>query len=243
VTGAVRRSGPPRVGLLLVGHVAPSAVPAFGDYPELFADLLPDVELVRFDLDRDRFPGSVRECDAWLMGPSRDSVTDGLPWIRSAEDLLREMVATETPFVGICFGHQLVASALGAPVARAEAGWEVGVHDYDIVARRPWMEPPARSVALIASHEDQVLAVPDDATLLARTDGCPVAGLLVGDRAWTVQPHPEFTPALAAHLLDRRVELIGAEKVAAARRTLERPLDRRRVASWVTRFVASVTTP
>src|SRR3954447_4337157 len=202
-----------RIGLLLVGHVAGTSTHIAGDYPELFGALLgPDVELVRYDLDHDRFPDSARECDGWLLSPSRCSVYDAHSWIASAEDLLRELLATERPYVGICFGHQLVAQALGAPVARAADGWEVGVHDYEILGHHPWMQPPRSSLALIASHEDQVLAVPAGAELLARSAGCPIAGLTIGARAWTVQPHPEFVPELAAHLLAQRVELIGAER-------------------------------
>jgi len=228
-----------RLGLLLVGHVADTSTHIAGDYPELFSGLLgPDVELVRYDLDRDRFPDSGRECDGWLLSPSRCSVYDAHAWIRSAEDLLRELLATERPYVGICFGHQLVAQALGATVARADDGWQVGVQDYEIVASHPWMRPPRPSVALIASHEDQVLTVPDGAELLARSDGCPIAGLTIGPRAWTIQPHPEFVPELADDLLARREELIGAEKTRAARATLRRPLDRGIVAGWIRAFFA-----
>lgn len=233
-----------RLGLLLVGHVAATSTHLAGDYPELFSSLLdPDVELVRYDLDREHFPDSGRECDGWMLSPSRCSVYDPHPWIASAEDLLRELLATERPYVGVCFGHQLVAQALGAPVARATDGWQVGVHDYEIVANRPWMVPPRASVALIASHEDQVLAIPDGAELLARTERCPIAGLTIGERAWTIQPHPEFGPDLADDLLGRRVELIGAAKVAAARSTLDRPLDRFVVARWIREFFATVQMP
>jgi GMP synthase-like glutamine amidotransferase len=228
-----------RLGLLLVGHVAATSTGIAGDYPELFRALLgPDVELVRYDLDHDRFPDSPRECDGWLLSPSRCSVYDAHPWIASAEDLLRDLLATETPYVGICFGHQLAAQALGAPVGRAADGWQVGVHDYEITERHPWMEPARASLALIASHEDQVIAIPDGAALLATTPGCPIAGLTFGDRAWTLQPHPEFVPQLADDLLVRRRELIGADRVAGARATLTRPLDRDVVAAWIRRFFA-----
>jgi GMP synthase-like glutamine amidotransferase len=231
-----------RIGLLLVGHVAATSTHIAGDYPELFASLLgPDVELVRFDLDHDRFPDSGHECDGWLLSPSRCSVYDAHPWITSAEDLLRDLVATERPYVGICFGHQLVAQALGAPVARAADGWQVGVHDYEITAPQPWMRPSPSSVALIASHEDQVTEVPADATVFARSAGCPIAGLTIGDRAWTLQPHPEFVPELADDLLSRRIELIGATKVAAARATLARRPDRQVVAGWIRTFFADTT--
>jgi GMP synthase-like glutamine amidotransferase len=230
-----------RIGLLMVGHVADSAQPIAGDYPELFAGVLgrAEIDLVRYDLDADRFPSHVDECDGWLLSPSRCSVYDGHPWIGAAEELLRELLVKERPYVGICFGHQLIAQALGAPVARAADGWQVGVHDYEIVSTHPWMVPMHSSVALIASHEDQVMAVPEGSELLARGAGCPIAGLTIGERAWTLQPHPEFVPELADYLLALRVELIGAEKVALARATLGRPLNRLDVGRWIVEFFRS----
>jgi GMP synthase-like glutamine amidotransferase len=232
-----------RIGLLLVGHVADTSTHIAGDYPALFSALLreADVDLVRYDLDADRFPDSVDECDGWLVSPSRCSVTDAHPWIASAADLLRELIERERPYVGICFGHQLAAQAFGAEVRRADTGWEVGVHDYEVMRTSPWMDPPASSLALIASHEDQVQQVPAPADLLLRAPGCPIAGLTFGERAWTVQPHPEFVPELADDLLARRVDLIGAAKVAAARETLARPTDSPVVAAWIVRFFAATT--
>jgi len=234
-----------RIGLLMVGHVDPKSVHIAGDYPELFAGLLADhdVELVRYDLDLGRFPETVAECDGWMCGPSRSSAYDELPWRADAESLLREIVATESPYVGVCFGHQLLAQALGARVERATDGWQVGAHDYDIVDRAPWMDPPTARITLIASHQDQVVDLPSGASLLARgaDGGCPVAGFTVGPRTWTLQPHPEFVPPLADHLLAGRVELIGAERVATARASLTRPLDRSVVARWIATFFAGPT--
>jgi GMP synthase-like glutamine amidotransferase len=236
-----------RIGLLMVGHVDPKSVHIAGDYPELFAGLLDghDLELVRYDLDEGRFPGSVTECDGWLCGPSRASVYDDLPWRTGAEELLREIVATETPYVGICFGHQLLAQVLGATVARADDGWQVGARDYDLLAAPGWMDPPARRITLIASHQDQVVALPDGAALLAAgaDGGCPIAGFTVGPRAWTLQPHPEFVPSMADHLLAGRIELIGAGRVALARASLDRRLDRGVVATWIARFFADPSAP
>ena len=227
-----------RIGLLMAGHVAPTSTHIAGDYPELLTSVLAgaDVELVRYDVDDDHFPTSITECDGWLMSPSRCSAYDGHAWIASAEDLLRELIAREHPYVGICFGHQLAAQALGGRVERAADGWQVGVQDYEIVETRPWMEPMHSTVSLIASHEDQVVSVPDGAALMARSPGCPVAGLLIGERAWTLQPHPEFVPALAGDLLGQRVALIGAEKVAIAQATLGRPLNRLDIGRWIVKF-------
>lgn len=229
-----------RLGLLIVGHVDPRSRHIGGDYPELFGALLAgrDVELVRYDLDEGRFPDSPTECDGWLCSPSRLSAYDDLPWLRDAEELLRRIVDAEAPFVGVCFGHQLLAQALGGTVERAEYGWGVGVRDFDVVAQHPWMDPVVDRLALIGSHQDQVTRLPDGAEPLLRADYCPHGGFTVGERAWTIQVHPEFTADLADHLLAGRVELIGAERIAAARASLSRPLDGAVVAAWIARFLA-----
>jgi GMP synthase-like glutamine amidotransferase len=74
--------------------------------------------------------------------------------------------------------------------------------------------------------------------VIAANEHCPVAGLAVGERAWTLQGHAEFIPAVADHLLAGRIELIGAERVAHARTTLTQPLDRTTVGQWIAHFFA-----
>ena len=234
-----------RIGLLMVGHVDPKSQHIAGDYPSLFSKLLEghDLELVRYDLDFGMFPDRVDECDGWICSPSRASVYDDASWITDAEALHRDFIARETPYVGVCFGHQLLAQALGCEVRRAPGGWGVGVQRYEVVAPQPWMEasPPAH-FELLASHQDQVMALPNDAALLfsSASGYCPIAGMTVGERAWTIQPHPEFTAALADHLLAGRVDLIGADKVSVARASLHQPLDQQLVAKWIASFFASV---
>ncbi|MGZ8734380.1 MAG: type 1 glutamine amidotransferase [Acidimicrobiia bacterium] len=232
-----------RIGLLVVGHVDETSRGVAGDYPELFGALLTDhgVDLVEYDIAAGHLPDTVAECDGWLCSPSRSSVYDDLAWISSAEELLRDVIAAEQPYVGICFGHQLLARALGATVERYPGGWQVGAQTYELLHHQPWMSPPRLQVTLIASHQDQVTTLPARAELLARgvSGESRIAGFTVGERAWTLQAHPEFVAPLADHLLSRRVELIGAERVNAARASLTTPLDREIVGAWIARFFAT----
>lgn len=227
-----------RIGLLMVGHVDPKSVHIAGDYPELFGAILNplDIELVPYDLDLGQFPLDVHECDGWICSPSRMSTYDPVDWFRDAEALLRQIVASEVPYVGICFGHQLLAQALGGLVERSPYGWGVGVKNYEVLHAKSWMTPEAMNVALIGSHQDQVVRLPEGAELLFRADYCPLGGFTIGERAWTIQVHPEFVPELADHLLAGRIELIGAQRVRLARATLDRALDRQLVATWIQRF-------
>ena len=230
-----------RVGLLMCGHVHPDALDLGGDYPELFTSLLGPlgIEVVPYAAEDGVLPDDVDECDAWLTSPSRCSVLDELDWIADLGDFIGDAVRTERPFVGICFGHQLLATRFGGRVERAATGWGVGVKDYEIVEQRPWMVPPRDRIALVASHEDQVTELPVGATLLARADYCPIAAFELGERCISLQPHIEFSPQISSRLIDLRHDLIGADVVAAARATLGRTPDRALVAGWLATFVGS----
>jgi GMP synthase-like glutamine amidotransferase len=230
---------PYRLGLLVCGHVHPGAAHVGGDYPDLFRSLFAPlgIDIVEFAADRGVLPASLEECDGWITSPARASANDNEPWIADTEHVIRRLIAEERPFVGICFGHQLLARALGGQVERAPTGWGVGAQRYDVVDRLAWMVPPADQVVLIASHEDQVTKLPDDARLLARSDYCPNAMFTIGDRAFGVQAHPEFSAEISAVLTDLRVELIGAAAAAKARASLEQPIDRQTVAEWIARFL------
>ena len=223
----------------MCGHVHPDALDIGGDYPELLAPLFDrhGVELVRYDADLAQLPDDVDECDGWITSPARCSVNDDLPWIRDTEALVRELVGRERAFAGICFGHQLLATALGGRVERSAGGWGVGVKEYEVVASQWWMEPPRPTFSLIASHEDQVTELPPGAELVARSGYCPNAAFRVGERAIAIQAHPEFPVELSARLMTLREELIGHDVVAAARQTLGTAPDRELVVGWISRFL------
>jgi GMP synthase-like glutamine amidotransferase len=226
-----------KIGLLLVGHIDAGSLHVGGDYPELYSELLAPrgIQLTTYRCDEGQLPLSVKEQDGWMCSPSRLSVYDDVSWLRDVEQLLRDMISTETPYVGICFGHQLMAQALGATVKKADYGWGIGAKHYEIVEPQAWMDN-SDDIVLAASHQDQVQQLPPDARLLARADYCPIGGMLIGERAWTLQVHPEFSPELADSLLATRLQLFGEEKAEAARATLSQPLHQHRIAGWISRF-------
>jgi GMP synthase-like glutamine amidotransferase len=141
------------------------------------------------------------------------------------------------PFVGICFGHQLIAHALGGRVTRAEGGWGVGTQRASVASTTPWMVPPRDEYALLYSHQDQVVVLPEDGRSLASTNHAPVAMLAVGDTMLGIQGHPEFGASYLDALMADRVERIGAARHAHAVASLDEPRDEALVAQWIARFL------
>jgi GMP synthase-like glutamine amidotransferase len=140
--------------------------------------------------------------------------------------------------VGICFGHQIMAEAFGGQVIKSPKGWGVGLHRYDLADRRGWMDE-ARTISVPASHQDQVVALPPGAQVLAGNDFCPFGMLDYGpDRAISLQLHPEFEPAYAKALIEnRRGTRYTDEEADRGVLSYEQPDDRRRVGGWIARFL------
>ncbi len=223
-----------RIGLLRMDLLSVQSPEGNGDYPGLYERMFDDlgVELVDVPMFRGDAPTSLADCDGWIVTGSRHSVYDGHAWIATAEEVVREAVADEVPLVGICFGHQLLAQALGGRVEKAAVGWRIGAQQYEATEPLPWLGG-TDPYTLIASHQDQVVEPPSDAVVWSSGDGCPVAGMRVGDRAWTVQGHPEFTPGVATEIFRSRVEKLGADAVERAVESMTRPLDNRRIAEAI----------
>jgi GMP synthase-like glutamine amidotransferase len=227
-----------RVGLLECDHVDARFRDVTDDYAAMFATLLPDVDLVPYDAVNGELPTSPRECDGWLATGSRHSVYEDLEWIGAASAFVRDVRDAGVPFVGVCFGHQLLAHALGGTVERHGGGWGAGIRRLDIVRTESWMEPPAAACNLHFMHQDQVTRAPAGAVVLGCADHCEVAMFRVGDTMLGVQAHPEFTVAYAEALLTDRSERIGGDKAAEALTSLATPTDEAVVARWVARFLS-----
>jgi GMP synthase-like glutamine amidotransferase len=225
-----------RIGLLRMAELPEAGLGVHGPYVSVFEMLFDDrpVELVDVPVHEGATPESLADCEGWIITGSPASVYEDLDWIRTGEEIVRAAFAEERPLVGICFGHQLVAQALGGRVEKAANGWGIGAHRYETVRSLPWIEG---ATTLLASHQDQVVEVPTDATVWSTSDYCPVAGMVLGERMLTVQGHPEFTPALVSALYDSRRDRLGDAAVDAAQATLSTPLSNASVADAIVRLI------
>ncbi|MGH9273594.1 MAG: glutamine amidotransferase-related protein [Acidimicrobiales bacterium] len=230
-----------RVGILVCDDVAARYLPIAGDYGDMCAAMVsnadPDAEVVRYDARHGVLPEQPDACDAWLCTGSSASVYDDDPWIADLSAFVRDVHAVRVPFVGICFGHQLLAHALGGRTQRADNGWGVGALAMEVTQDGPWMTPALPTVTLLYSHQDQVTELPPGAAVLASAAHCPVAMLVVGDDMVGIQAHPEFGAAYVRALLEDRVDRIGEQQTAAALASLDEPTDERAVATWIAAFI------
>lgn len=193
-----------RIGILQTGHSPDELRDVHGDYNEMFMRLLgrTDIAFETFAVQADDFPARPCVADAWVITGSSCGVYDGFPWIAKLMAFLRHLHKERTPLVGICFGHQAIAEALGGKVEKFSGGWSCGLKRYDMVGR-------ASPAALLAWHQDQVVAPPPDAEIIASSDFCRFAGLRIGNHILTLQPHPEFTAEFLRALAAARREVIG----------------------------------
>ena len=230
-----------RIGLLQCDHVADRFQSIAGDYPQMFGALFeryaPEHTLVPFDVCNDVWPTSLNVCDAYLCTGSRWSVCDDIAWIHTLKQFVRQVRDVGKPFVGICFGHQMMAEALGGQVAKAETGWGAGVHAVEFPQTESWMQPPQASLRLQYMHQDQVLRLPDQAVVIGRSAHCPNAAMRIGTTLLGVQAHPEFTADYSAALLHDRRERIGAERTNAALASLQQATDEASATRWIAQFL------
>jgi GMP synthase-like glutamine amidotransferase len=143
--------------------------------------------------------------------------------------------------VGVCFGHQVIADALGGVVRKSEKGWGVGRHTYDVLGARQWMTGAGASMSLAVSHQDQVIEPPAGAVTLARSAHTEHAMLAYeGAPVISLQGHPEFSDTFVAALYSaRRGKSLTEATADAAIASLSRPEDNAKVAGWMARFLAT----
>jgi len=222
-----------KLAILETGYPPGDLAERFGDYPKMFADMLgPDFEVETFDVQRGQFPDPGSH-EAILITGSPAGVYEDLDWLPGLFDFIR--AAKGSRMVGVCFGHQAMAEALGGHVEKSHKGWGAGLQRYHIDRVEPWMDE-TRSIAVPASHQDQVVLQPPNTEVVASSDFTPYAGLAWTDRlAISFQFHPEFSPAFAKALIAERYDRVPNPDAAIA--SLDAPNDNARVAGWIRRFL------
>ncbi len=243
------------IGILETGLPPDHLAPQHGSYVEMMAALVekasvqdqPCFNYRGYCVLDDEFPAAADECDGWIITGSKHGVYDDLPWIEPLKVLVREIYQAKIPLVGICFGHQIMAEALGGKVEKSDRGWGLGLQTYQLVNRTPPNGTTTHypAITLNAIHQDQVVEPPADARVFAGSTFCPYAGLVYGDQAFSLQPHPEFSISYEQALIEYRRGTVFPEVVSD--RALEglkphdRVADAALVGGWMHDFFSTAT--
>ena len=219
-----------KIGILITGHVPEALIGTHGDYDRFFTRFLDGYgfEFEAWAVVDGVFPGSIGDADGWLITGSRHGAYEGHDWIPPLEDFIRQVHAAQKPMVGICFGHQIIAQALGGHVEKFKGGWAIGPQDYEL---------NGETVTVNAWHQDQVTQLPDGARVLASNDFCAYAALAIGERTLTYQPHPEFYDAYFNDLArERGPGVVPDDRLRPAIDAANQPNDNARIAETIARF-------
>ncbi len=220
-----------KIGILQTGHSPDNMKDQLGDYGEMFTKLLGghDFDFQIWSVVDGEFPASAADADAWLITGSKFGAYEDHDWIPQLEQLILAIRETGRPMVGICFGHQIIAQALGGKVEKFGGGWSVGPTDYTV---------NGKPMALNAWHQDQVTALPKGAKVVGSSDFCANAALLYDDQIWTIQPHPEFNADFIDGLIRTRGKgVVPDEQLAAAAKRLDTPTNNADIADFIADFL------
>lgn len=229
-----------RLAILETGAPPGDLADRHGDYPAMFRRLLlrDGDSAETFDVASGRLPADPAAFDACLVTGSSAGVYEPLAWIAPLKAFLNA-AAGRTALVGVCFGHQVMAEAFGGRVIKSPKGWGVGLHRYDSTGEG-WLAGLS-TLAVAASHQDQVVEAPAGALVAAASDFTPFGALhYPGRRAISIQLHPEFTPDYARALIEaRRGNRYTDEQADAALASYAAANDRLEVGRRLRRFIES----
>jgi GMP synthase-like glutamine amidotransferase len=205
-----------RIGILQTGDAPEELRDQHGNYNNMFVRLLGkndvEFEFQVFRVVDSQIPDDVNLCDGWLITGSRFAAYGPQPWIPLLKDFILQIVDADLPLVGICFGHQIIAEALGGRVEKSDKGWGLGLDTYTLTADSPLGEQD--KITLNVFHQDQIVELPPNAEVFASSEFCPFAGLCIGDQIMTVQAHPEFQNEFNRQLLSVRKSTVIPEPLA-----------------------------
>ncbi len=230
-----------RVAILQCDSVLDKFQPQFGDYPEMisgmFADSNASLLFDTFDCRLDKFPDDIDIYDFYITTGSKSSVYDDSDWIRQVITFIKKLNHHKKKFIGICFGHQLIAMACNGKVEKSNKGWGIGVAENHIFKKPSGVKETPVTINILASHQDQIIKLPEDTTVIAGNAFCPNFIVQWGNNFLSIQGHPEWNREYSRALINDRRALIPAGRIQSGLDSLQTKPDNTLFARWILDFV------
>ena len=202
----------------------------------LLSELRPHWNYQIFDCVMGEFYDSPTLFDGIILTGSVASVNQNTPWIEKLLDQIRLIVSAKTPLIGICFGHQAIAKALGGRVGKSD-NWEFGVSKTIIHAQRNWMDPPIRELDLYSANSEVVLDLPPAMEVLGGNSACPISLAALEDHVMSTQYHPEMSDEFILALIDEYSGTLGEDLARQARNRIKSEAQGKVFAQWMINFL------
>jgi len=229
------------IGILEADIMDDDVQKRYGGYLDMFEKLLSaaDAQLAfqTYQVKLQQYPQHIHECDVYLITGSKSSCYEDVDWIHRLKQFVVDCVEQEKKLLGICFGHQLIAHALGGRVQKSDKGWGIGMVSSDVTHTAHWIMPKQQQVNLLVFHQDQVTRLPPKASLVASNDFCPIASYHVDGSILTFQGHPEFNHGYLQYLMTKRRDIIGEQAYQQGMESLQQDEDNELVAQWIVNFI------
>lgn len=235
-----------RIGILQCDNVRSTLSNAFGEFPEMIAAGFAALETPEntftfqtYPAHEARLPECVDECDAYIITGSRYSMFDTEElWINQLRDFIVRLNKAQVKTIGVCFGHQLIAEAMGGKVERADCGWLIGVHTAEITVAKDYMTPATGQIRVPMMCEDQVQVLAEDATVIASGNTCPNMMLQYGEHFLSIQGHPEFSKAFAKAVINVRQDDLPSKRLQKGLESLNQEnIDNDLLFQWFANFL------
>jgi len=209
----------------------------------LLAPLRPDWKFAGYPVRDGVFPADLQGIDGVIITGSPASINDDFDWIDRLLALIPQIVAARIPLFGACLGHQAIALALGGSIAGNPGPFVFGTVETEVLHQASFMRRGPARVRQYAAHGEQVVGLPDGATVLTRGPEGAIGGFAIGDRVFTTQYHPEMTPEFIAALIEELSDRLDPKVIAAAKTSLKDPADRQVLGRWIARFFDQARLP
>jgi len=213
----------------------------FGQYQDMIIAMLapffPRLEFTCFHCHQGELPTDIDAFDFYVSSGSRSSVYEHQPWILELIAFVKQLDKRQKKFIGICFGHQLIAMALNGRVEKSAKGWGIGVATNQMTSKPGWMTYKAKQFRLIVSHQDQVSVLPAGSQVIAGSEFCPYFMVQWNAHFLSVQGHPEWSIDYSRTLINDRRQLFPEETIEQGLLSLDQIPDNNQFAEWVKQFV------